>query len=83
MKTINKSELFKRAWSMYKSYMNIDKETWTLINSFGKCLKRAWAAEKVKVDRINNPKKVNYAPYYAGAEACYHGDGSQGRYFGD
>ena len=48
MKTrINKSELFKKAWEMYKRYSNILSRK--VCPSFGSCLRNAWFEVKAQI----------------------------------
>ena len=59
MKTkINKSEIMKKAWEMYKrvNFWNdrVKKFAWK-IKSFSACLKQIWANVKFRVWRENHP----------------------------
>ncbi len=44
MKTINKSKLMKRAWSIF--YGSLDRDTLSYDMTFAESLKNAWAFEK-------------------------------------
>ena len=84
MKTINKSKLMKRAWTIYKSMSNFDRDELRFINSFAECLKRAWAYEKEDIEQANRKperESVCSSPVWAEVVTGYYRGTST--YFGD
>ena len=57
MKTsINKSELMKRAWAYYHSLRAEKlKRAWTVLKTFGECLKQIWASMKIEAEYRSKP----------------------------
>ena len=79
---INKSEVMKKAWGLYRLFNRYNKITKTfynnkIIKSFSYCLKRAWEAVKIEMTRLV-VEPVSYI-----TQEAYDSFYSNAKYFGD